>query len=229
MLRNERLSLLLQMVCDTPFPIQLIRAQVQLSDHVTLHFPKALEEDERWTDVDEPIVDPQDQWTNVMTRHEEITNVIEFTPTTEGLTQLGSLCVFFRRMDKDNDDVVVNQLKMPFATIHSGIFDVKVDSPASGTLGEPMVMQISIGNASVISQPIAVTVSETEEFMYSGFKKASFQILPGETTTLNFQLVPVHTGMLNLPQVHVQPKRYDGVLPVLEEVRTLFVFPDNEC
>ena len=113
-------------------------------------------------------------------------------------------------------------------TVKKSSFDFSLGIPAVVTQGEAFVLSASLVNNTNLVQDFKMIAADATAFLFSGFKKSSFRVLPGKTHTISWVVYPLQTGQHALPHVKILCKRYnDTVLPESRVRRSVFVAPPH--
>eukprot|EP00897_Mesotaenium_endlicherianum_P002419 jgi/Mesen1/2204/ME000152S01290 len=102
---------------------------------------------------------------------------------------------------------------------------VHVTCPQHGVLGAPLSLSLDVHNATAVLQEVVFSVVDVPSFVFSGVHSGTVSILPHSVHSLVYRLVPVASGMLQLPQVRLHATRYNARLYPSPHSNRLFVFP----
>ena len=84
---------------------------------------------------------------------------------------------------------------------------------------------ITIHNHTNFLQEFALTVKDSDVFLFSGMRLSAFRVPPNKDLRLRFTLLPLVAGRHALPHFHVLSKRYDKELPQTKLKRFVYVQP----
>lgn len=137
---------------------------------------------------------------------------------------LGSLIVEFERGDNGYISAK-NEMIIPLPTIQisDNKFQVSLDIPKEGKLGQSMMVTLCIQNNSFMIQDLTLTVSDSDYFLFSGTNSINFQILPFSKRSFQYNIIPLQVGHLGLPKFNVSNKNH--LLLSGNEDWTVFIKP----
>ncbi|KAG6554217.1 hypothetical protein Mapa_004133 [Marchantia paleacea] len=97
--------------------------------------------------------------------------------------------------------------------------------PPHALLGVPFVCSMSIQNMTTSLQEVSFSVYDTQSFIFAGAHSDTFSILPKSTSSLSYKLVPIASGMQQLPQLRFTATRYNAGFQPSALSTQLFVHP----
>lgn len=128
--------------------------------------------------------------------------------------------------DSNNASVLTTQ-RLPDVDIEFSPLIVCMESPPYAILGEPFTYFIKIKNQSKLLQEIKFSLADVQSFVISGSHDDTISVLPKSEHVLSYKLVPLASGMLQLPRFTLTSARYSASFqPSLAE-STVFVFPSK--
>jgi len=146
-----------------------------------------------------------------LTKHNVLTDCITIQPKSPSKnTNIGSVSVTWRR----NDSV------QTFTTTSSPLPTVSVNSlpvfltntlPSFGTLFDPISIRLCVVNISNYVQEIDIVAEPGDLFMFAGHKHLRCKILPNDKVYLQYQLVPLKSGLLSMPQPVIKLLRHPDI------------------
>lgn len=170
----------------------------------------------------------------LLTPGEEFKKV--FTVTSEinsSKLRLGNVLLRWKRYSrtKDQDDSnvasVLTTQKLPDVNIEFSPLIVCMDSPPYAILGDPFTYFIKIKNQSKLLQEVKFSLADVQSFVISGSHDDTISILPRSEHVLGYKLVPLASGMLQLPRFTLTSARYSASFQPSKAESTVFVFPSK--
>ncbi|XP_038881669.1 trafficking protein particle complex subunit 11 isoform X2 [Benincasa hispida] len=159
-----------------------------------------------------------------------------FTVTSEinpSKLRLGNVLLRWKRYSRTKDHYdsnipsVLTTQRLPDVDIEFSPLIVCMESPPYAILGEPFTYFIKIKNQSKLLQEIKFSLADVQSFVISGSHDDTISILPKSEHVLSYKLVPLASGMLQLPRFTLTSARYSASFqPSLAE-STVFVFPSK--
>ncbi|PKI85084.1 hypothetical protein MVES_001226 [Malassezia vespertilionis] len=94
---------------------------------------------------------------------------------------------------------------------------IAINNPAEAIVGAPAAVCIRVANRSDARVlDVLMECASTEAFLFAGARRKTLQVLlPGETRTVQWKLVPQHAGLLSLPALRAwEVQRGEKLLPL---------------
>ncbi|KAG0459299.1 hypothetical protein HPP92_022427 [Vanilla planifolia] len=120
---------------------------------------------------------------------------------------------------------VVTKQKLPSVSVEMPLFVVTLDPPPHVILGVPFSLYIKVCNKTSLLQEIKYSLDDSQSFVFTGPHNDSVFILPKSEHTINYTLVPLASGLQNLPSFTVTSPRYSAAMNPSLAATTIFVFP----
>ncbi|XP_071790310.1 trafficking protein particle complex subunit 11-like [Asterias amurensis] len=176
--------------CTSPWPIMISNTTLQLSGDV------------RPTDTIES------QVSDVCLKNEEHASecvCVQAAGHAEtGLINLGSCVLEWKRNSQDESlPFVKTTLPLPEVSIQPLPLSIETEIPAFGVVRSPLLVKFTITNDTSIVQTIEGSIQASEAFMYSGHKQIFFRILPSSSQSLSYNLHPLMSGYVQLPELQL--------------------------
>lgn len=167
---------------------------------------------------------------------EEFKKVFTIVPKVESSKLgLGTVCLRWRR-DCGIDDHsgsceteawVVSKHKLPDVEVELSPLVVSLECPPYAVLGEPFTYTIKIWNQTKLLQEVKFCVADAQSFVLSGVHNDTVFVLPKSKHILCYKVVPLGSGLLQLPKVTVISVRYSAEFQASNTASTVFVFPSK--
>ncbi|CAN0898699.1 Trafficking protein particle complex subunit 11 [Linum grandiflorum] len=140
---------------------------------------------------------------------------------------LGSVCVRWRRKSEPEDDCIITKWKLPEVDVELPPLVVKQEWPPYAILGDPFAYTISIKNQTQLLQEVKFSLADAQNFVLSGSHTDTVFILPRSERVVSYKIVPLCSGMQQLPRVTVTSVRYSAAFQPSVAASTVFVFPSK--
>ncbi|KAG0566415.1 hypothetical protein KC19_7G062200 [Ceratodon purpureus] len=139
---------------------------------------------------------------------------------------VGKISVLWQRYGstKIAVDSVNNQVQLPKIVVESPPLVVTLECPPHAVLGKPFTMTTKVQNMTNTLQEVAFAVVDTTSFIFSGAHSDTVSILPRGTHLLSYKLVPLASGIQQLPRVKLTSVWYAAAFQP-SPLSTQFVFP----
>ena len=124
-------------------------------------------------------------------------------------------------------DSVNNRVPLAKIMVESPPLVVNLDCPPHAVLGKPFTMTTKVQNMTNTLQEVAFSVVDTASFIFSGAHSDTVSILPRGTHFLSYKLVPLASGIQQLPQVKINSAWYSAVFQPSPLSTQIFVFPST--
>lgn len=147
----------------------------------------------------------------LLTKHSIVNDCIAIQPKSSCKNiQIGTLCVVWKR--NDAVQIETNTISiLPTVTVNSIPVYLTSILPSFGSLFSPFSAQLCIVNVSNYVQEIDIVADPGELFMFAGHKHLKCKILPNDKEYLQYQLVPLKSGLLAMPQPVVKLLRHPDI------------------
>lgn len=124
-------------------------------------------------------------------------------------------------------DPVTRRVQLSKILVESPPLVVTLDCPPHAVLGKPFTISVKIQNLTNTLQEVSFTIVDTTSFIFSGAHSDTVSILPKETHRLSYRLVPISSGMQQLPQLRLTSAWYSAGFQPSSLSTQLFVFPST--
>lgn len=140
---------------------------------------------------------------------------------------VGKISVLWQRdgSTKNAVDSVNNQVQLPKIVVESPPLVVTLECPPHAVLGKPFTMTTKVQNMTNTLQEVAFAVVDTTSFIFSGAHSDTVSILPRGTHLLSYKLVPLASGIQQLPRVKLTSVWYAAAFQPSPLSTQIFVFP----
>ncbi|CAL1366675.1 unnamed protein product [Linum trigynum] len=159
---------------------------------------------------------------------EEFRKVFTIIPQTESSSLvLGSVAVRWRRKSKTQEACVVTKYKLPEVNVELSPLVVRQECPPFAILGDPFAYSIRIKNQTKLLQEVKFSLGDAQSFVLAGYHTDTTFILPKSEHVVSYKIVPLCSGMQQLPRVTVTSVRYSAAFQPSVAASTVFVFPSK--
>lgn len=117
--------------------------------------------------------------------------------------------------------------KLPDVEVELSPLIVSLECPPHAILGEPFTYIVKIRNQTKLLQEVKFSVADAQSFVLSGFHNDTVFVLPKSQHILSYKVVPLASGLLQLPKVTVNSVRYSAEFQSPNTASTVFVFPSK--
>ncbi|KAL1512089.1 hypothetical protein AB1Y20_005361 [Prymnesium parvum] len=114
---------------------------------------------------------------------------------------------------------------LPEQDVRPADFEITRDLPTGGTLGQLLRLRVRITNRATTLRMLRLSFSENEAFLFCGFKLFNFQLPPNHSHLVEFNLLPILTGAVQLPPVRLTCTTSNKELLDAQTVHRVFVLP----
>ncbi|CAI2724028.1 unnamed protein product [Schistosoma spindalis] len=126
---------------------------------------------------------------------------------------LGSITVHWSRVLSRNDDnmkpyIATTKFALPTIPVLSLPIQISAELPAYGVMLTPFPITFILSNKTIYPQEAVFQLESIHGFMFSGQQKLKLRLLPDSPHYLNYTLLPLMSGNLKLPRLHVILERY---------------------
>lgn len=117
--------------------------------------------------------------------------------------------------------------RLPDVNVESSPLIVNLVCPPHAILGSPFTYCIKIINRTHFVQEIKYSLADSQSFVLAGPHNDTISVLPKSVKNLSFRLVPLISGLQQLPRATVTSVRYSAVFNPSLAASTVFVFPSR--
>lgn len=128
---------------------------------------------------------------------------------------------------KDAVDFVSNRVPLAKIMVESPPLVITLDCPPHAVLGKPFTMTTKVQNLTSTLLEVAFSVVDTASFIFSGAHSDTVSILPRGTHFLSYKLVPLFSGIQQLPRVKINSAWYNAAFQPSPVSTQIFVFPST--
>ncbi|KAI4314676.1 hypothetical protein L6164_027563 [Bauhinia variegata] len=147
----------------------------------------------------------------------------------------GSVCLRWRRdLGEEEHSVsnktvpwVVTKQKLPDMDVELPPLIVSLECPPYAILGDPFTFYINTLNQTQLLQEVKFSLADGQSFVLSGSHNDTIYVLPKSEHILSYRLVPLATGLQQLPRLSVTSVRYSATFQPSDSSTCVFVFPSN--
>ncbi|CAN1182355.1 hypothetical protein LINPERPRIM_LOCUS40788 [Linum perenne] len=167
---------------------------------------------------------------------EEFRKVFTITPDVKSSTLiLGSACVRWRRKPETEDDQSTSTAAESCILTKSKLPEVNVGLPPficgetgmASLRGDPFAYIINIKNQSKLLQEVNFSLADAQNFVLSGSHNDTVFTLLSLEHVVSYKIVPLCSGMQQLPRVNVTSVRYSAAFQPSVAASTVFIFPSK--
>lgn len=149
--------------------------------------------------------------------------------------RLGTVCLRWRR-DLGSEEQSLSTQLIPWAVTKQKLPDMKVelpplivslDCPPCATLGDPFTYYVKILNRTKLLQEVKYSLGDAQSFVLSGSHNDTIYVLPKSEHILSYKLVPLSSGIQQLPKISLTSVRYSAAFQPSNSSTSVFVFPSK--
>ncbi|KAI4327874.1 hypothetical protein L6164_020285 [Bauhinia variegata] len=149
--------------------------------------------------------------------------------------RLGRACLKWRRdLGEDEKSVstktvpwVVTKQKLPDMDVELPPLILSMECPPYAILGDPFTFYVKILNQTQLLQEVKFSLADGQSFVLSGSHSDTLYVLPKSEHILSYKLVPLASGLQQLPRLSVTSVRYSAAFEPSNSSGSVFVFPSN--
>ncbi|RDX97602.1 Trafficking protein particle complex subunit 11, partial [Mucuna pruriens] len=149
--------------------------------------------------------------------------------------KLGTLCLRWRRdigVEEQSASTstlswVVTKQKLPDVNVELPPLIVSFECPPYAIVGDPFTYHIRISNQTQLLQEVKYTLADAQSFVLSGYHDDTVYVLPKSEHILSYKLVPLVSGMQQLPKFSMTSVRYSAAYQPSNSSNSVFVFPSK--
>ncbi|KAJ8763871.1 hypothetical protein K2173_003653 [Erythroxylum novogranatense] len=120
---------------------------------------------------------------------------------------------------------ILTKHELPEIIVEISPLVVNLESPPYAILGEPFKYQVKIRNHTQLLQEVKFSLADSQSFLLSGSHSDTIFILPKSEHILSYKIVPLTSGLQQLPRVTVTSQRYLAEFQPSLAASSIFVFP----
>lgn len=147
--------------------------------------------------------------------------------------RLGTVCMRWRRdlgVEEQSASSsalswVVTKQKLPDMNVELPPLVVSLECPPYAILGDPFTYNIRILNQTPLLQEIKYSLADAQSFVLCGYHNDTVHVLPKSELILSYKLVPLASGMQQLPRFSMTSVRYSAGYQPSNSSNSVFVFP----
>jgi len=114
---------------------------------------------------------------------------------------------------------------LPPSYVRPADFDVWRELPTDGTLGQLLRLRVHVTNRASTLRQLRLSFAENDAFLFCGFKLYHFQLPPKHEKDVDFALLPIVSGSVQLPPVRLTCTTTNTELLDAQAVHRVFVQP----
>ncbi|KAJ1434079.1 Tetratricopeptide-like helical domain superfamily [Sesbania bispinosa] len=149
--------------------------------------------------------------------------------------KLGTVCLRWRRdlgIEEQSASTptlswVVTKQKLPEMNVELPPLIVSLECPPYAILGDPFTYYIRILNQTQLLQEVKYSLSDAQSFVLCGYHDDTVYVLPKSEHILSYKLVPLASGMQQLPKFSMTSVRYSAAYQPSNSAHSVFVFPSK--
>ncbi|XP_021911442.1 LOW QUALITY PROTEIN: uncharacterized protein LOC110825300, partial [Carica papaya] len=125
------------------------------------------------------------------------------------------------------NDWVSTKYKLPDVNVEVSPLVVSLDCPPYTVLGDAFTYSIKVRNQTQLLQEVRFTLADAQCFVLSGSHSDTVSVLPKSEHIQSYKLVPLASGLQQLPKVTVTTVRYSAEFQPSAAASTVFIFPST--
>ncbi|PNY17153.1 hypothetical protein L195_g013891, partial [Trifolium pratense] len=150
--------------------------------------------------------------------------------------KLGTVCLRWRRdlgvgekcaSTTTLSSWVVTKEKVPDKNVELPPLIVSMECPPYAILGDPFTYYIRILNQTQLLQEIKYSLADAQSFVLCGYHNDTVYVLPKSEHIVSYKLVPLASGMQQLPRFSMTSVRYSAAYQPSNSSNSVFVFPSK--
>ncbi|KAK7262793.1 hypothetical protein RJT34_30374 [Clitoria ternatea] len=149
--------------------------------------------------------------------------------------RLGTVCLRWRRdlgVEEKSTSTstlswVVTKQNLPDMNLVLPPLIVSLECPPYAILGDPFTYFIRISNQTQLLQEVKYSLADAQSFVLSGYHNDTVYVLPKSEHILSYKLVPLASGMQQLPKFSMTSVRYSAAYQPSNSSNSVFVFPSK--
>lgn len=147
---------------------------------------------------------------------------------------LGSVSLKWRRNSQNEDQYssgletwVLTRHKLPDAIVELSPLILTIECPPYAILGDPFTFLVKIINSTKLLQEVRLSLADAQSFVLSGLHSDTLYVLPKSEHVLGYKVVPLASGLQQLPRATVTSARYSAEFQASTAASAVFVFPSK--
>lgn len=144
--------------------------------------------------------------------------------------ELGSVHLKWGRQSGNVDQSgswVSTKHKLSDVNVESSPLVVSLDCPPYAVLGEPLTYSVKVQNQTELLQEVKFSLADAQGFVLSGSHNNTALVLPKSEHILCYKIVPLASGLQQLPRVSLTAVRYSAAFRPSTTASAVFVFPSK--
>ncbi|MBA0579295.1 hypothetical protein E1A91_D07G201600v1 [Gossypium mustelinum] len=122
---------------------------------------------------------------------------------------------------------VVTKHELPDVHVELSPIVVTLECPPYAILGEPFMHHVKIRNKTELLQEVKFSLADSQSFVLSGSHSDTVFVLPKSEHVLNYKVVPLFSGLQQLPRISLTSVRYSARFLPSIAASNVFVFPSK--
>ncbi|KAE9597923.1 putative tetratricopeptide-like helical domain, immunoglobulin-like, Foie gras liver health family 1 [Lupinus albus] len=122
---------------------------------------------------------------------------------------------------------VMMKQKLPDTNVELPPLIVNLECPPYAILGDPFTYYIRILNQTQLLQEVKYSLEDAQSFVLSGHHNDTVHVLPKSEHILSYKLVPLASGIQQLPRFSMTSVRYSAAYQPSNPSNSVFVFPSK--
>ncbi|XP_042985040.1 trafficking protein particle complex subunit 11 isoform X1 [Carya illinoinensis] len=140
---------------------------------------------------------------------------------------IGTACVTWTRDSGSKAASVLTKQTLPDVNVESPPLVVSLDCPPYAILGDPFTYLVKIRNQTQLLQEVKFSLADAQSFVLSGSHNDTVFVLPKSEHILSYKLVPLASGVQQMPRFTVTAVRYSAGFQPSIAASTIFIFPSK--
>ncbi|GMH06620.1 hypothetical protein Nepgr_008460 [Nepenthes gracilis] len=147
--------------------------------------------------------------------------------------KMGTVCLRWKRDSESHEQSyssspeILTRHRLPETDVELSPLVVCLECPPCAVLGDPFTYFVKIRNETELLQEIKFSLIDSYSFVSSGPHDDTTFVLPKSEHILSYKLVPLASGMQQLPRVVATAVRYSAGFEPSTSALTIFVFPSK--
>ncbi|GAV86182.1 Gryzun domain-containing protein/Foie-gras_1 domain-containing protein [Cephalotus follicularis] len=122
---------------------------------------------------------------------------------------------------------VLTKHRLPEVNAELSPLVVSLECPPYAILGDPFMYNVKIWNQTQLLQEVKYSLADAQTFVLSGSHNDTVFVLPKSEHILSYKVVPLASGLQQLPRVTVTSVRYSAGFQPSIDASTIFIFPSE--
>ncbi|KAJ7556794.1 hypothetical protein O6H91_05G099000 [Diphasiastrum complanatum] len=124
---------------------------------------------------------------------------------------------------------VTSRVQMSAVSVEETPLVLMLDCPPYALLGVPFLLFFRIHNRTRALQEVKFSVLDAQGFLFSGASRDLISVLPLSTHIVSLKLVPLASGIQQLPQITLSASRFSASFQPSPSSTQIFVFPSSRA